>query len=271
MLDSPLMSMEKSELMSWIATHLIGACLLPPLNMILLGGLGLLLLKSRPRLGRGLIALSLLVLYLLSTPYASDRAMAMFEGPYIPPSGNAGAIVVLGGGTYFRAPEYEGRNTVNRWDLERLRYAAHLYRKTGKPILVSGGHPLGNPDSEAAQMKAVLIEDFHIPVAWTEDESRNTAENAAKSFAILKRQNIRTVYLVTQAWHMPRAALLFRHAGFAVIPAPVGLATSYQTGLLSFVPSSGFLMQSEILLHELIGIAWFELKSPISNRSQEKP
>lgn len=256
--------------MSWIATHLIGACLLPPLNLILLGGLGLLLLRSRPRLGRRLIALSFLLLYVISTPFVSDWALKKFEGPYIPPSGNAGAIVVLGGGTYFHAPEYDGKNTVNRWVLERLRYAAHLYRKTEKPVLVTGGHPLGNPDSEASQMKAVLVDDFHIPVAWTEDDSNNTEENAAKSFAILERQNIRAVYLVTQAWHMPRAARLFRHAGFAVIPAPVGFATSYKTDLLSFVPSSGSLAQSEILLHELIGIAWFELKSPISNRSLEK-
>ena len=256
--------------MSWIATHLIGACLLPPLNLILLGGLGLLLLRSRPRLGRRLIALSFLLLYVISTPFVSDWALKKFEGSYIPPSGNAGAIVVLGGGTYFHAPEYDGKNTVNRWVLERLRYAAHLYRITGKPVLVTGGHPLGNPDSEASQMKAVLVDDFHIPVAWTENDSNNTEENAAKSFAILKRQNIRAVYLVTQAWHMPRAARLFRHAGFAVIPAPVGFATSYKTGLLSFVPSSGSLTQSKILLHELIGIAWFELKSPISNRSLEK-
>ena len=256
--------------MSWIATHLIGACLLPPLNLILLGGLGLLLLRSRPRLGRRLIALSFLLLYVISTPFVSDWALKKFEGSYIPPSGNAGAIVVLGGGTYFHAPEYDGKNTVNRWVLERLRYAAHLYRKTGKPVLVTGGHPLGNPDSEASQMKAVLVDDFHIPVAWTENDSNNTEENAAKSFAILKRQNIRAVYLVTQAWHMPRAARLLRHAGFAVIPAPVGFATSYKTGLLSFVPSSGSLTRSEILLHELIGIAWFELKSPISNRSLEK-
>ena len=178
--------------MSWIATHLISACLLPPLNLILLGGLGLLLLRSRPKSGRRLIALSFLLLYLISTPFASDWALKKFEGPYIPPSGNAGAIVVLGGGTYFRAPEYDGKNTVNRWVLERLRYATHLYRKTGKPVLVTGGHPMGNPDSEASQMKAVLVDDFHVPVAWTEDDSANTEENAAKSFAILKQQNIRT-------------------------------------------------------------------------------
>ncbi|MBY0579439.1 MAG: YdcF family protein [Burkholderiales bacterium] len=245
--------------MNWFVSHFISACLLPPLNLILLGGVGVLFLKSRPKLGKRLVALSLVLLYIISTPFFSERAMRAFEGPYVDISDrNADAIVVLGAGSYFHAPEYEGANTVSPWALERLRYAAKLYRKTRKPILVTGGAPLGNADSEALQMKTVLVEDFHVPVTWTEEASIDTEGNASKSAVILKQH--RTIYLVTHAWHMPRASTLFRHAGFSVIPAPTGYATSNQTGLLSFLPAANALWKSEILMHEIIGLAWFELK-----------
>ena len=240
---------------------LISAFLLPPLDLILLGMLGLALAGVRPKLGRNIAFASFLLLYLISTPFFSNHALSIFEGPYVPPAGQAEAIVVLGGGTYFDAPEYGGENTVGRVTLERLRYAARLYRMTLKPILVTGGAPLGNEDSEAAQMKEALVNDFHVPVKWAETASLNTEQNASKSAPILERNNVHSIYLVSQAWHMPRAVMMFRHEGFNVIPAPTGYTTSYRTTLLSFLPSADALLKSEILMHEVIGMAWFELKS----------
>ncbi|HEY6043453.1 MAG TPA: YdcF family protein, partial [Nitrosospira sp.] len=58
--------------MGWYATNLISAFLLPPFNLILLGTAGLLLLKWRPRLGQLLIAVTLALLYLLSTPFFAE-------------------------------------------------------------------------------------------------------------------------------------------------------------------------------------------------------
>ena len=81
------------------------------------------------------------------------------------------AIVILGGGTYFEAPEY-GDHTVNRYGLERIRYGAYLHRYTRKPILVTGGDLLGIGSSEAGQMKSVLENEFQVPVKWTEDASK---------------------------------------------------------------------------------------------------
>ena len=249
--------------MNWILKHVLSACLLPPFNVIILGGLGLLLVGSRPKFGRRLVGLSFFLLYLMSTEFFADRMLRAFEGPYHTPAEAAQAIVVLGGGSYFYAPEYGGHDTVSSESLERLRYAASLYRKTERPILVTGGHPLGNSDSEASQMKAILENEFHVPVSWTEDASNDTEENARMSFSLLKRHGITRIYLVTHAWHMPRAALLFSRAGFAVVPAPTKFATSYRTDITSFLPSAKALEESRLLMHELIGIAWFELKSQL--------
>ena len=54
--------------MGWYATNLISAFLLPPLNLILLGMIGVLLLKGRPRLGKLLMVIALTLLYVLSSP-----------------------------------------------------------------------------------------------------------------------------------------------------------------------------------------------------------
>ncbi len=247
--------------MSWTLKHALSACLLPPFNVIILGALGLFLMRSRPKAGKRIVALSFLFLYVLSTPFFAHRALSAFEGHYIHPAEGAQAIVVLGGGSYLRAPEYGGINTISENTLERVRYATFLYRKTGKPILVTGGHPLGNSDSEASQMKAVLENEFHVPVSWMEDQSNDTEENATLSFAILKKQGITRIYLVTHAWHMRRASLLFRHAGFTVVPAATRVDRLHEKGILAFLPSAKALLKSELLMHELIGICWFELKS----------
>jgi uncharacterized SAM-binding protein YcdF (DUF218 family) len=250
--------------MSWFFTNLIGAFLLPPLNLLLVALAGLLLSRSRPRLGRTLFVGSFALLWLCATPYVAGGALRVLENPIKvanPKTQPADAIVVLGGGTYFNAPEYGGLDTVGAPSLLRLRYAAKLQRETGKPILVTGGKPLGNETSEAQQMKSVLEKEFNVPVQWTEDTSDNTFENARNSYQLLQKTGIKRIYLVTHAWHMPRSAMAFQAAGFDVVPAPTAFTTHYQTNLLSFIPDAESLDDSRIFMHELIGLLWYRLKS----------
>ena len=256
--------------MSWFITNFIAAFLLPPLSLLLLFALGILLLYRRPVLARWLLIASFALLWLCATPYFSDSALHLLEArtsPLINPAANsaesADAIVILGGGTYFNAPEYAGQDTIGDAALVRLRYGAKLQRETGKPILVTGGKPLGNSVSEAQQMRAALEQDFHVPVRWIEDDSDNTFENARYSFQLLQKSGIKKIYLVTHAWHMPRAAEVFRRAGFDVVEAPTAFTTRYRLDLLAFLPR-GSLNDSRIFVHEIIGLLWYQLKSAIS-------
>ena len=254
--------------MSWFITNFIAAFLLPPLSLLLVFALGILLLHRRRMFAKPLLFIVFGLLWIASTPYFAEGALHLLEARTAAlekPLQNANAIVILGGGTYFHAPEYARQDTVNEQTLMRLRYGAKLQRETGKPILVTGGKPLGNHLPEAQQMRAVLEQDFRVPVRWTEETSDNTFENAHHSFRMLQAQGIRRIYLVTHAWHMPRAADVFRRAGFEVVEAPTAFTTRYQTELLAFLPRAEALRDSKIFMHEVIGLVWYRLKSMLRN------
>lgn len=259
--------------MSWLITNLIAAFLLPPLNLLIISAIGLLLWYRRPIIARYLLITSFSLLWVATTPFFTEGALhllethttALGEHPQ-----DADAIVILGGGSYVLAPEYAGQDTVSAATLVRLRYGANLQRKTGKPILVTGGTPLGTGISEAEQMRSSLEQDFHAHVRWAEDRSDNTMENARYSFQTLHQSGIRKIYLVTHAWHMPRAAEAFRHAGFEVVEAPTAFVTRHALGILEFLPRAEALLHSKIFTHELIGLLWYRLKSDASDTHKTK-
>lgn len=256
-------------IMSWFVTNFIAAFLLPPLNILLLSLTGLLLWHKHQRASLALLGLSFGLLWLLSTPFVAESMLHTLEysSPGFSHSASTSnnvkpvdAIVVLGGGSYFLAPEYAG-DTVSSASLQRLRYAATLYRQINKPILLTGGSPLGNSNSEAEQMKYVLEQEFNTPVRWTEEESNNTLESARNCFHLLHESGIKRIALITHAWHMPRSLQAFEAAGFEVIPAPTAYTTRYQTDLMTFLPNANALHDSQIFWHEIIGIVWYRLKS----------
>lgn len=247
--------------------RLLAELLLPPLSLLLLATFAALISPWRPRLGRALLVVSLAAGYLLCTSAITGSWLRYLEGR--PSAAGAPsvlaeeavqpvAIVVLGGGSYFNAPEY-GRDTVSRGTLERLRWAARLHRETRIPILVSGGSPYGNTYSEAEQMRDALGDDFAVPVQWMEKRSRNTLESAYRTQALLSTEGAHIV-LVTHAAHMPRAVLVFRHAGFEVIPSATGYTTSPPANIGGFLPSASGLRQARIFFHEFIGIGWYHLR-----------
>jgi uncharacterized SAM-binding protein YcdF (DUF218 family) len=261
----------ESILMPWFATNLLSTLFLPPFSLLILALTGAALLYRHPGTGKGLLFTAFTLLWLASTPYFAEGALHLLEAKTsalkTTPQGPA-AIVVLGGGTYFNAPEYSGADTISDATLVRLRYGARLARESKLPILVTGGKPLGNQVSEADQMKLALEEDFRVPVRWTEGASDNTFENAQYSYATLKKAGINKIYLVTHGWHMARSSLAFKNAGFEVIEAPTAFTTRYQIDALAFVPRAESLRDSKIFVHEVIGLLVYQAKSLISQNTR---
>jgi uncharacterized SAM-binding protein YcdF (DUF218 family) len=220
------------------------------------------LLFLRVRFGAALCVVALVLLYALSTPIAARLiAEPLARYPALDAAHlaeDAGAIVVLGAGRYDAAPEYGG-DTIRGAALERVRYGAFLHRRTGRPLLVSGGDPEQTGTAEASLMKKALESEFGVTVAWIESVSNNTAENAIMSRAILEKAGIKKVYLVTHAEHMARAVEAFEAAGLAVVPAPTILLPARPLEARDFVPSGGAMSASARALHEWLGRAWYAL------------
>jgi uncharacterized SAM-binding protein YcdF (DUF218 family) len=252
--------------MELILTKSIAAFMLPPGGNLLLAFAGLLLLSRGRGIGVAAILVSLLSLYTFSLYGVANSLSDSLEqiSPYpLRATGaeNMRAIIVLGGGRNDFAPEYGGE-TVSSQTLERLRYAARLHRKTGLPILVSGGQAFGEDVDEAALMKRVLTEDFQVPVKWVEGKSANTEENARFSAKLLKADGVHRAFLVSHAFHLGRAVKAFERAGLGVIPAP----TAYQKsagdteGIQALLPSARALKISATVLREYLGSVWYALR-----------
>ena len=248
--------------MSWIFTNMVAAFLLPPLNFLVLICVGLSLQRVHAKSGKTLLYTGIASLWIFSMPITGERLLRILErGTHtdIANIKNAQAIVILAGGSYFNAPEYGG-DTISQGTLERLRLGALLHRKTGLPILVSGGNPDGGPIPDANMMQRVLNEEFLVPVEWVENASNNTRQNAFESREILSRQRIDRVILVTHGWHMPRARKIFERAEFLVFPAGTGFHNDEKLHALKFLPGSEGMRLSGIALHELIGLIWYSLQ-----------
>lgn len=234
--------------------------LLPPGFNITLMLFGAVLRIWFRKLGKFLIIIGFVTLYLFSTPFFAYNIVNLLQTKYplltapFPKSSPHQAIVVLGGGNTI-AVEYGGKLRVADYTMHRLNYAAYLAQQTHLPVIVSGG------DRETELMANYLSQYFKISVLFRETQSRTTAEESQFLPPLLQKYHIKRIYLVTNAWHMPRSVYAFRCAGIDIIPAPMGYF-SYGPGfaLISFLPNMTALNVSGVSMHEGIGLIWYYLK-----------
>ena len=142
--------------------------------------------------------------------YHGDGAAPELRGSGIPNSGSH-AIVVLG---------YELKDGRMQPELEgRCEAAAAAARAFPETILVCSGGATGgnNPDknTEAGLMKRYLAEVCGIDPAriFIDERAMTTAENAVNTFEILRREGVRTVTIVTSAYHQRWGQALYNAVG----------------------------------------------------------
>ncbi|NTV69586.1 MAG: YdcF family protein [Azonexaceae bacterium] len=249
--------------LAWAFKILISTLLLPPGNGLALLCMAGIFRRRRWAFGLAMAATGLLLAQCL--PAGAGLLIATLESQTTAiapdaPKPEAGAIVVLGSGLVSDASEYGG-DTANERTLIRTRYGATLARRYELPVLVSGGRALNDERSEAEVMTRILDKEFGVKARWQEDESLDTAGNATRSATILKAAGIQRVVLVTHAFHMPRARLLFEQAGLKVVPAPTAFFNHVggEWLLSDFLPQPKALQISYYALHEWLGMAWIAL------------
>lgn len=229
----------------------------PRLSLCLLaiGGLALLLRMRKPAAAFAAFAVAWSLIW--SIPQASDGLRGLLESRYPPVAETAlpkaDAIVVLGGGHY----GWLDRPGIQLEQLESSRVAAgaRAWLAGRAPMVVlTGGGARGK--TEARRM-ATAITRLGVPqeVLMLEERSRSTRENAEFTAALTEPHGVRTVLLVTSSLHMPRAALLFREAGFHVIAVPVPERASRTNWRERWLPSRGALWRSGRAMKEFAALA----------------
>ncbi len=231
------------------------ALLLPP---------ACLLIAAAVARSRRIAAAAALVALLLSLPAVSSTLLYGLARTFPPlpadgplPAG-ARAIVILGAEVRDYG-EFAARSP-GPLTLERLRYGAALHRRSGLPILVTGGPPRRGGAAVAAAMRQTLAAEFGVPVAWAETQAADTYDNARFSAHILLPLGIRRILLVTHAWHLARAVPEFRAAGFEVIPAPTGYRGPPAWSGLTMAPDPNALTDAYYAAHEYLGRLYYQFR-----------
>lgn len=239
---------------------LLSTLVLPPAGPLLLAVLGLLFAR-RSRLAAWVAGLSLVTLWLLATPAVSNalaRRLLPLPAPVgLPELRQAGtqAVVVLGGGVLPEAPEY-GQAQPSNATFSRLRYGVRLARLANLPLGFAGGVGWAGRGT-ATEAEAVVTsarQDLGATIRWVDDRSRDTAENARMMAALLRKDGVRRIALVSDSWHLPRAVAEFRAAGLEVLPAPTRMPVAVNAPLLEALPSPTGLERSYHVLREWLAL-----------------
>jgi uncharacterized SAM-binding protein YcdF (DUF218 family) len=142
---------------------------------------------------------------------------------------------------------------------------AHRY-PNARLVYTGGSARLISNDAKEADYASDIFESLGIAKSRLimERLSRNTAENAAFTKALVQPKAGERWLLVTSAFHMPRAVGLFRKAGFPVEPYPVDWKIGDRDDLLSFHNVAGEgLARTDIAVREWTGLLAYRLTGRI--------
>ena len=216
----------------------------------------------RRRLG----ILALVSLWLLSLPIVADSLWRVVEQQALRPAVSkvpqAQAVVVLGGMTWDIRGE-EGFETEWNENADRFWAGLELFKagKAPRLFLMAGRLPWEKSQkTEGEWLRAKAIE-FGVPEKkiWLSPEVQNTQQEAQ---AVAKELPGGTILLVTSAFHMPRARALFEAQGLKVLPFPVDFrVVENDTTILDFLPSAGALETTTSVIRELLGRAYYWIRS----------
>lgn len=246
---------------------LVETLVMPPTSLFLLVAAGLTLARfggaeGRRRIGRVLAWCGGAGVVALSTPLVAHLLLgSLQDAPVIPPDAvelDAEAIVVLSADVDCDPPEY-GQDQPGELTMLRCRYGAELARRTGLPLLLSGGvlRPDRRPVSHV--MRDFVQDELGTPVRWVEEQSTTTRGNAEFTARILADAGIRRVALVSHAWHLPRARSAFERAGLEVLPAPTAPHPPPNGLFEALVPRGIALRDSCWAVHEWVGRLWYRV------------
>lgn len=231
---------------------------------LIVAGLGALTVGLR-RIGRAVFGLGLALLLALALTPLGPALLTELEDRFPLPPADAPApagIVLLGGFTDARMVSARGVVGLGEGAAAVFEVAELAKRWPDAPIVLSGGsNALLSPNeiSEAELMKRLLIATGVAPERLIlEQGSRTTWENAVATRDLMKPAPGANWWLVTTAFHMPRAVATFRAAGWSgIVARPAAYATTGRIGLRP--PMVWGLMTADMAVKEWLGILVYRL------------
>ncbi len=218
--------------MFFVLSKLLGVLAQPSNALLVLLCLGVLLLMlGRRRSGTRLTGAVAAVLLAVAVLPVGPWLLAPLENRFVRPDpmpDSVDGIILLGGTVNPLLSADRGEEAINGSG-ERITTFARLARRypDARLVFAGGSGSLAYPGPREAGPTRTLLAAIGAPIdriIW-ESDSRNTAENAAFSRALVDPQPGETWLLVTSAGHMPRSVAVFRAAGWPVIAYP----TDYRT------------------------------------------
>jgi uncharacterized SAM-binding protein YcdF (DUF218 family) len=127
------------------------------------------------------------------------------------------AVIVLGSRVNYN-------NHLNPCLVARVEHGARLVQSgLAKSLIVSGGTDVEDGANEASAMRDMALNaGISSEQIILEPKATSTFENLEFSKVILEQKNLKSVIVVTEPYHMPRAAMIARKLGldFSSSPAP---------------------------------------------------
>lgn len=207
------------------------------------------------------------LLYLASTFLIARPLFHYAEGNRIKPDPaelpKAEAIVVLSG---MLANIQTAQGIVKEWeDPDRFWGGIELYKlgKADTLIFTGGLLPWSKERTPEGITLKIFATDAGVPAKniLVTGEAQNTEQEAAAALKLFKRDKP-SILLVTSAFHMTRARLLFEKKGFIVHEYPVDFkASASDRTLMDFLPSPGALSLTDTALREGIGVTYYRIKN----------
>ncbi|MCC6353096.1 MAG: YdcF family protein [Verrucomicrobiae bacterium] len=206
-------------------------------------------------------------LFLSSTGYFAECLLKPLEDAFprlrMDDCPAADAVVVLGGilaGARNTAEHSEWGSAVDRFE-----EGVALWHARKAPLLIfTGGRlPWSEEEySESSILKVAAARRGVRPDAIVElIGAPNTEGEVSRLLELNERVKVARIILVTTAWHMPRAELLFRQGGFDVIAFPVDYMTHerIEPGLFGLLPAPDALQMSHVAIREYLGLLYYKL------------
>lgn len=181
--------------------------------------------------------LAAVTFYGLTINAGAQRLMNNLEYQYTVTPIKPDAIFVLGG------------------DSSREKTAYKIYKKHKATIVVSGYN------GEAERMQKNLLK-YGVPSEHIilEPKATNTRDHVKYMLPIARDKNFKSIYLVTNAYHMPRSMMnfetTFKENGIVVYPYSCGYRTSrkHYENIFEWIPNRWSMEQSNISCNEYLGL-----------------